>query len=82
MRSDRPTLEDLAAQMARSIRRSPEFRMRPGRPAELGPIRLLGIVGGYAVYRGSGGTMPRLTSLMEFDKWPLCDKDGVVFDGQ
>lgn len=82
MKADRPTLEDLATEMARCVRRNPEFRMRPGRPKELGPLRLIGIVSGYAVHRGAGGSMPSMTSLKDFDAWPLCDKEGNLLDGE
>lgn len=80
MPADRPTLEDLAAEMARCVRRNPEFRMRPGRPATLGPIRLIGIVSGYAITRGAGGSMPTAVFLKEFDSWPETDKDGNLLN--
>lgn len=77
MISDRPTLNDLAAEMARVVRRHPEYRMRPGRDQALGPLRLLGVVAGNAVVRGNRSA-PSLVGLSEFDAWPLCDKDGVI----
>lgn len=80
MTSDRPTLMDLAAEMARVVRRHPEYRMRPGRAKELGGLRLIGIVAGFAVVRG-GGAAPSLVRLNEFDGWPLCDADGNLPEG-
>lgn len=76
MPRDNFTLEKLASEISRCVRRSPEFRMPPGRPLELGPLKLLGIVDGYAVHRNIRGAAPSTTPLKEFDQWQLTDKEG------
>jgi hypothetical protein len=62
---------DLAAEQMRLAKRCPEYRLwGPG------PIRLRGIVDGYAVVRRPGSAL-FLMALRSYGRLPLCDKEGA-----
>lgn len=80
MISDRSTLDRLAKEMANVVRRDPEHRRGPLDAAGREPFRLVGIVADHAIIRRPKRAMMVLP-LNEFDAWPLCDKDGIVTNG-
>jgi hypothetical protein len=75
MARDQFTLEQLASEMARCVRRSPEFRKPPNDRIDSKPFRLVGLVDGYAIVRRPGGALNHVL-LPTFDTWTLCDKEG------
>lgn len=79
MSRDQFTLDHLAAEMAKCIRRSPEFRKPETDAPAWQPFRLVGIVDGHAVTRRRGAAM-MLVELRIFDTWVLTDKDGKLID--
>lgn len=75
MPRDQYTLDHLAGEIAKCVRRNPEFRKPVTDAANVPPFRLVGIVDGHAVVRRRGSQL-MIAELRVFDTWPLCDKDG------
>lgn len=81
MPRDNFTLDYLAKEMAKCVRRDPEYRKAPGDRADAtDPFRLVGIIDGHAVARRRGRAIA-IFDLKEFDSWPLVDKNGAPVDG-
>lgn len=75
MPRDNFTLEHLAGEMAKCVRRNPEFRKPETDAPEWPPFRLVGIVDGHAIVRRRGVAM-MLVDMKVFDTWLETDKDG------
>lgn len=75
MPRDAYTLEHLAGEIAKCVRRNPEYRKPETDAPEWPPFRLVGIVDGHAVTRRRGAQL-MLVELRIFDTWPETDKDG------
>lgn len=75
MPRDNFTLEHLAGEMAKCVRRNPEFRKPETDAPEWPPFRLVGIVDGHAIARRRGSAL-MVVELRIFDSWIETDKEG------
>lgn len=75
MPRDQFTLDYLATEMAKCVRREPEFRKPATDRPDAAPFRLVGIIDGHAVARRHGASLA-LFPLKDFDTWTITDKDG------
>ncbi len=75
MPRDKFTVDYLAGEMAKSLRRNPEFRKPRNDTIVHDPFRLVGVLDGHAIVRRKGCALATY-ALKDFDTWIETDKDG------
>jgi adenylate kinase len=75
MPRDNFMLTNLANEIAKCVRRDPEYRKPPNDPVGRPPFKLVGIIDGHAVIRRPAAVLATYP-LKVFDTWQETDKDG------